>query len=260
MKCTSPLSITSKEFTGNKLVPCYYCKACRINRVTQWTIRLLAELSDSQKGLFVTLTYNNTNLPINGTLSKRHLQLFFKKLRKRGHSIKYFAAGEYGPTTGRPHYHLIILGNVKKEDIEHQWVNGHVHTGLITSASIRYTVGYILEKTKTHVEYKKENLEPPFQLSSKNLGKNWFETPEEYEKLVSNGYFEYKGKKISIPKFLKDKYNEIKKAPDKRLGEVLNEIGFNRTWKQWLKEQETQNKQRALNLKHRAERKPRSKL
>lgn len=46
-------------------------------------------------------------------LCKRELQLFMKRLRKylekyEGQKIRFFATGEYGPTSFRPHFHIIL--------------------------------------------------------------------------------------------------------------------------------------------------------
>ncbi|EBW8988162.1 hypothetical protein BXL21_24545 [Salmonella enterica subsp. enterica serovar Enteritidis] len=44
---------------------------------------------------FITLTYNDENLPEGGTLVRKHLTDFFKRLRKHftGRTIRYFACG-----------------------------------------------------------------------------------------------------------------------------------------------------------------------
>lgn len=49
-------------------------------------------------------------------LSKRILQLFLKRLRKyldkyEGQKIRFFATGEYGPTSFRPHFHILLYIN-----------------------------------------------------------------------------------------------------------------------------------------------------
>lgn len=64
------------------------------------------------RSIFLTLTYDPDHLPRGGTLVKRHVQLFFKSLRKRLHprKIRYFVCGEYGTTGNRPHYHALIFG------------------------------------------------------------------------------------------------------------------------------------------------------
>ena len=46
-------------------------------------------------------------------LRKRDLQLFIKNLRSYlpEYEIRYFASGEYGPETFRPHFHLLLYVN-----------------------------------------------------------------------------------------------------------------------------------------------------
>lgn len=103
-------------------IPCGKCIGCRLDYSRSWADRMMLELDHTKKGLFVTLTYNNDYVPFTEnedtgdfgyfTLDKRDLQLFFKRLRKKfpGKKIRFYAAGEYGTTTYRPHYHAIIFG------------------------------------------------------------------------------------------------------------------------------------------------------
>ena len=120
MQCVKPIRIKGKQgtysfknFSDGMYVPCGRCIACRIRKREEWTIRLLHELKYHADAVFVTLTYNDESLPINQkgypTLRKKHLQDFFKRLRinldrdYHHRKIKYFACGEYGDCTGRPH-------------------------------------------------------------------------------------------------------------------------------------------------------------
>lgn len=113
-------------------IPCGQCIGCRIQRSRQWADRCLMELTQHPEGgYFVTLTYNDMHLPWSWysdpftgeaqaslTLDRRDVQLFLKRLRKStGQDLRYFGCGEYGPTTFRPHYHLIIFGLVL-DDLE----------------------------------------------------------------------------------------------------------------------------------------------
>lgn len=103
-------------------VPCGKCIGCKFDYTKQWSDRMIMELADNDgKGIFVTLTYNNDHvpfavdengLPVSFSLQKRDFQLFMKRLRKRfpDKSIRFFACGEYGGHTLRPHYHAIIYG------------------------------------------------------------------------------------------------------------------------------------------------------
>lgn len=97
-------------------IPCRNCVGCRLDYSREWANRMLLEYQLTKKAVFVTLTYNDDNLPFSSygcaTLSKRDVQLWLKRLRKffSGTQIRYFLSGEYGPKTHRPHYHAILFG------------------------------------------------------------------------------------------------------------------------------------------------------
>jgi len=93
-------------------VPCDMCKLCKQNRVNDWVGRCLAEASTSEHVATVSLTYaprhdwaDLSDKVVNVT----HFQLFIKRLRKAGHKIRYFVAGEYGDLRGRAHFHVILF-------------------------------------------------------------------------------------------------------------------------------------------------------
>ena len=100
-------------------LPCGRCIGCRLEHSRKWALRCVHEASLYDKNCFITLTYDDEHLPKDSSLVKRDLQLFFKRLRKRypGHLIRYFAAGEYGDNTARPHYHAILF-NFCPEDFK----------------------------------------------------------------------------------------------------------------------------------------------
>lgn len=120
--------------------------------------RLFFEYHAHSTGAFVTLTYNDDNLPFAvdeetglciPTLVKKDLQLFMKRLRKlTGNGLRFFAVGEYGSTTARPHYHLLLFGYPYKfsigKAISDSWKKGFVSVGSITGASINYVTKYVL--------------------------------------------------------------------------------------------------------------------
>jgi hypothetical protein len=69
------------------------------------------------KVVFVTWTYDDDHLPPFASLRKKDFQDMIKRLRFHlckdhgsDYRIKYFACGEYGGITNRPHYHAIIFG------------------------------------------------------------------------------------------------------------------------------------------------------
>ena len=78
-----------------------------MSRAREWAVRLYSELKTTEKSCFITLTYSDENNPI--ILKKSDFQKFIKRLRK-DYDIKYFACGEYGDKTLRPHFHAILFG------------------------------------------------------------------------------------------------------------------------------------------------------
>jgi hypothetical protein len=113
----SPVKIEDGSPQG-LYVPCGKCIACRIARTREWTVRIMHEMSCHDNAVFATLTYDDDHLPPDRSISKDELQRFIKRLRKElgDRKIRYFACGEYGETTNRPHYHAIIFGLGLTED------------------------------------------------------------------------------------------------------------------------------------------------
>lgn len=111
----------AKEYPDAIKIPCGKCSGCRAQKTREWADRMILELDHSKKAVFLTLTYNDEHLPVKCqlttgqmemTLQKRDLTLFFKRLRKKfkDAEIRYYAVGEYGKNTHRPHYHVILFG------------------------------------------------------------------------------------------------------------------------------------------------------
>lgn len=105
MKCLFPRSVGVYTYGCNKCLP------CRVNRRRVWTHRIMLEALCHSASSFVTLTYSDQNLPNDNSVDSREIQLFMKRLRKAyGAPLRYFAVGEYGEETYRPHYHLALFG------------------------------------------------------------------------------------------------------------------------------------------------------
>lgn len=203
MACTSPLEFwlgdkgsvsysahtepfyKGKEYYYKKLtVPCGRCISCRQKYAYDWTARLLCEQEVSKSAYFITLTYDDLNVPFvkdTLTLRKSDFQNFMKRLRNAfpEEHIKYFAVGEYGSTSKRPHYHAIIFNveffdlvpsgyqmfsSKKLSDI---WNKGLVSIQLVNPTTCRYVTGYMLKDTTSRQTYRECGIVPPFTLISK---------------------------------------------------------------------------------------------
>lgn len=128
--CLYPISIKTEDAYGlpvNQSVPCGKCIECLKDRQNSWKIRLTEEARDHLYVYFFTLTYNDDTVPWSlspdGTKvlhpSKVDIQLWIKRHRIKyeryfGRKIdfKYFICSEYGPNTGRPHYHGMIFTDI----------------------------------------------------------------------------------------------------------------------------------------------------
>jgi len=223
--CMNPFRLT--EDNGGYLVPCGKCYNCKRRRTSSWSVRLVKEGDRSLSAHFLTLTYNTENVPLssNGfmTLDKTDLQKFFKRLRKwHGKDttpLKYYAVGEYGGKTKRPHYHILIF-NANLEHFERSWSIdlkplGQIHIGTVSEASIGYTLKYICKDSQIPI-HKNDDRQKEFALMSKGLGSNYLtEKMLEWHKNKPEEriYVPLKdGKKAPLPRYYKQKiYDESEK-------------------------------------------------
>lgn len=193
-------------------LPCGGCLQCRMDRARDWAIRCQLELHEHNQACWVTLTYSNDNLPL--TLRKDHLSSWLKRLRARhsGRTIRFFASGEYGDTTQRPHYHSILFGLSDDPSIQDTWPHGHTRTDELTPAAIAYVAGYTSKKVGWRLEPKERvdpetgecyTWQPPFLQMSRNPGiggaarkfwRSWRTTAL------------YNGREVPVPRFLHEAY------------------------------------------------------
>lgn len=145
-------------------VPCGQCIGCRLERSRQWAIRCVHEADLYEDNCFITLTYDDVNVPQNGSLRKSDFQKFMKRLRKEfsGQKIRYFMCGEYGDRGSRPHYHACLFnldfldkyscvdkdGNkyYRSPTLEKLWPFGFSQIGEVTFESAGYVARYCLKK------------------------------------------------------------------------------------------------------------------
>lgn len=148
-------------------VPCGHCAVCSVSKHVEFGNRLMleqyaAELRGTPLSYFVTLTYSDTFLP-NFGVNKKDVQLFLKRLRIslfrkfKTPPFRYCLFSEYGKTTHRAHYHLILfgvsLGNLKypffvlRKYIANAWKFGYVHLKLCHHNSFSYLSKYLIKGT-----------------------------------------------------------------------------------------------------------------
>lgn len=220
MRCMHPVTVKvepDKLVAGERatqFVPCGKCNYCQEARRGMWSFRLRQELKISSSSHFLTLTYNDDNLPISETgglptLVKQHLQLFTKRLRKVQESysserLRYYSVGEYGTHGERPHYHSIMY-NMRSEVVDrlcNVWGLGHVYVGTVEDASIHYVCKYHVNKIGDYGDRA-----PPFALMSRRpgLGVNYLDTHTKWHLDGLRGYTQVNGFKAALPRYYRDK-------------------------------------------------------
>jgi len=231
MICSNPMPL--KQESGEIItVPCGRCMPCRVNHAQEWALRIETEMKDCYSAYFITLTYDDAQIPRNdlgnGILHKPDLQKFFKRLRYYADqyyktqmenlgfnqtlkvpSIRYYAVGEYGEETYRPHYHAIVF-NIPTETIkylERIWQHGFVKIGTVTPKSIRYVTKYITKWDSRDLDTKE--LIKPFNVMSKGIGANYVnEESREYHSRKQSLYTINKKYKQRIGKYLENKIHD----------------------------------------------------
>lgn len=217
MRCMHPVTVKvepDKLVPGERatqFVPCGKCNYCQESRRSMWSFRLRQEQKVSSSSHFLTLTYNDEKMPCTATgapnLLKSDVQRFFKRLRKiLGDSchVRYYAVGEYGTRTQRPHYHVIAF-NLPRDasDLVHKtWGLGHVDVGEVTDASIHYVCKYHVNKIGDYGDRA-----PPFALMSRKpgLGVNYLDTHSKWHLDGLRGYTQLNGFKAALPRYYRDK-------------------------------------------------------
>lgn len=219
--CLSPFHIDNPSFPYKSKdrkvpVPCGKCPACLKRRANGWAFRLKQHEKICQTAKFITLTYDTEHVPFTEkgfmTLDKTDFQKFMKRLRKHhtmnnlSDKISYYAVGEYGSNTMRPHYHAIVF-NMEPELLLKSWTKGQIHIGDVTGASIAYTCKYI-NKGKVIPVHINDDRVPEFSLMSKKLGANYL-TPQmlkyHQDDISRNFVLLEEGIKVAMPRYYREK-------------------------------------------------------
>lgn len=171
---------------------------------------------------FWTFTYEKIYRSPNGlpTLVKKDYPDFMKRLRKACgvKNIKYYACGEYGTETHRPHMHAIIynlpLHYNLTQIVEKAWGHGLIDRSKACEETMAYVSKYIMKgnlKKDQEIldeetgELIKDDRQREFSLMSKRLGLG-FLTPQMIKHIKENldGTVTIKGYKVALPRYFRN--------------------------------------------------------
>lgn len=183
MNCAKPVIINGGAYGCNQ------CTACRVSKRRVWTHRIMLEAAQYEDNAFVTLTFDEEHYPKDHSVKPRDIQLFMKRLRKcTSLKLRYFACGEYGDSSMRPHYHLAIFGFPSCsrgtsrfsrhsgsccpscDTVLKAWGQGQVILGTLEEKSAAYIAGYVLKKLTKDDDPRLEGRRPEFARMSLRPG------------------------------------------------------------------------------------------
>lgn len=242
-------------------IPCGKCVGCRLEYSRQWANRLMLELKYHTDAWFVTLTYDDLHVPKSYycnpdtgeafeslTLCKRDFQLFMKSLRKEfpDRQLRYYAAGEYGDHTMRPHFHVIIydlplddLVYYKRspqgftyfisKKIEDVWKRGQCCVAPVTWETCAYTARYVMKKVNGQKAdmYEFFNIEPECCLMSRKPGiaRQYFDDHPDILKYDSISISTEKGgMQFKPPKYYSRLFDLVDSEESQRIKDISKEM------------------------------------
>lgn len=220
--------------------PCRKCIPCLLRRQKAWVSRLVEELRNHPYNYFVTLTYNDENLPHdeNGEpcFDKSHLLKLNADIRRRFQTgklrnpvsdiiygspkylelptdvhYKYYITTEYGPSTYRPHAHGVWYGLPGDQSLVEVlfrtlWPYGFVSVSQVRSeGAAGYISKYLVSDGVGKDSYHGNGM-PPFSLMSKGLGSSYVERMGDWHRAdPKRMYTQYHGSKGTMDRYLKHK-------------------------------------------------------
>ena len=240
------MSDDPNKYDNNKYIdlPCGKCIGCRIDYSRNWALRCMLESEYHSITMFLTLTYDDAHVPHSSyvdydtgevkdilTLVPDDFTKFMKRLRyyysdRYGKELRYFACGEYGSKTLRPHYHAIVFGLdlddlklvkqsgtgndlYESELVNNAWGLGFALLSESNFDTCAYTARYVMKKRKGKDadEYERFNIVPEFVRMSRKKGIGYQYYVDHKDDIYERDEIILKdGKKFKPPKFFDDMY------------------------------------------------------
>lgn len=227
-------------------LPCGSCQGCYIDRSRDWAMRCYHESQMHSSNSFITLTYADEHLPPDYGVHVRTWQLFMKKLRKsiQPINVRFFACGEYGEKSLRPHYHALIFGYqfpdlvvfaltrgnkiYTSKSLDQLWPYGLATIGNVTYQTAAYVARYVMKKingddAKSHylrrhpITQEIHEVRKEFCVQSRRpgIGATWF---DKYKSdAFPSDFLIVNGRKHSVPRYYTLKLEEEEAARVKKL-------------------------------------------
>ena len=239
MNCLTPVVRSRKTYkhVNGKPVPvkteyylcgCGKCVPCMLAEQRDWAFRLMLEAEVNDTAFFITLTFNDENLPEDNCVHPNDVQRFMNSLRKKLERIckskgicvpklSYFAVGEYGRKENRPHYHIMLYNFPIHRVFDMYrvvcdlWNRGFVKVEFCTPKTCNYVCKYMMK-----LDPRKHDV-PPFRLMSRRpaIGYRYFmehgDVLEFMNRPETSTLHFRDGKSYRIPRSIRRKFFRIDK-------------------------------------------------
>lgn len=153
------------------LTHCSRCKGCLARKKLIWANKIDLERLGWSHSHFITLTYDDGHLSYVdaptaerpdrklASVSRRDIDLFTRRLsinlKRSGFTERYawYLCAEYGSSTLRPHYHMVLFTNYSFDQISDlvrsSWANGFTHFGPdgVRVGASSYVSDYLVKKS-----------------------------------------------------------------------------------------------------------------
>lgn len=201
-------------------LPCGKCAGCKLEQSRQWAVRCMHEKRLNNASMFLTLTYSDANLPPGGNLVPSDLTKFLKRLWHVNNALRYFACGEYGDHTDRPHYHVLVLDQdftdkrpiksgskytlYESATLSRLWPFGHCAIGDVTFESAAYVARYCMKK-RQNGKTRSDGKTPEYIVMSRNpgLGAGYFDKYR--DEIINHDTIIVNGLPAALPRFYDNK-------------------------------------------------------
>lgn len=205
-------------------LPCGRCIGCRLAKSRAWAIRCMHEAQMHETNSFITLTYEGKQF--DPSLNYDDFQKFMYRVRRRLGPTRFFACGEYGEQTYRPHFHALLFGRSFSDSVkfsselrrspilEQLWPHGFSTIGEVTHQSAAYVARYTCKKITGDIAdayYRRVDLrtgaivrvatEFGHMSTNPGLGHSWFEKYWKDVYLTRDGVVLQGGKTMPAPSY-----------------------------------------------------------
>ncbi len=225
---------------------CGHCLACDKSRAINTAIQLYCELRITKKSsFFTTHTYDDDNLPLDGSVSYRHMKNTIQSIRRKyDKDTRYYSQNEYGGNSKRAHTHFALFGleindlkiydsdnSLKSESMDKIWKYGTTNIQRLEFGNCLYISSHHYQEksnqnTKSHLipyihpvtfEIIKER-KPEFSTRSLGIGREFYNLY--FNDLFNNDSIIVNQQKFPVPKYFMNKL----KSDDPELYEELKQL------------------------------------